>query len=217
MRILRVVAFLFAVSIVTASIAKADTLSGIWQVDDGYTAYLSTSPTSIAGATVLDTEECWDCTYTISANLTPGTTYYLMVDANNNFGNIGGILGQFSLTGDFVFENGTQSLLTNTTDWTYSYAADGWGTDNLTPGNYGPNVSGENGAGPGNGWGANPNISANAEWIWDQNSVMYEDGDLYFETTIIPTTSPVPEPGTLLLLGSGLLTAAGMLRRRFAK
>ena len=93
MRILRVVAFLFAVSIVTASIAKADTLSGIWQVDDGYTAYLSTSPTSIAGATVLDTEECWDCTYTISANLTPGTTYYLMVDANNNFGNIGGTLG----------------------------------------------------------------------------------------------------------------------------
>ena len=34
--------------------------------------------------------------------------------------------------------------------------------------------------------------------------------------TLDPRTPPVPEPSTLVLLGSGILSAAGLIRRRFA-
>ena len=38
-------------------------------------------------------------------------------------------------------------------------------------------------------------------------------GNTFFDGTV--STSPVPEPSSLLLLGSGIISAAGLIRRRF--
>src|ERR1035437_9755236 len=102
----------------TVSMAKADTLSGALTVDNSFTAYLSTSPT--AAGTPIASGSNWGTISSFSGvSLTPGTTYYLQIDAinlpdgTNGAYQWGAILGDFSLSGtSFQFSNGSQSLLT---------------------------------------------------------------------------------------------------------
>ena len=74
----------------------------------------------------------WGGTYSFSGvALTPGTTYYLQIDGRNGGGS-GSIIGGFTLSdSSFQSANGSQSLVTDTSDWTYSYT--GFGANAFTP------------------------------------------------------------------------------------
>jgi len=189
-----------------ASFAKAETLSGSFTVDNGFTAYLSTSAT--VQGTELASGENWTTAFALpSTSLVSGQTYFLQIDAYNT-GGPGSLVGDFNLSDStFGFSNGTQSLHTDTTDW--SYSSTGFGANPVTPASYYFNV-----ANNGSPWGVISGISSDAQWIWDGG--FSDAGPLYFETEITPLSEPgaTPEPGSLTLLGSGIMALAGAVARR---
>jgi PEP-CTERM motif len=55
------------------------------------------------------------------------------------------------------------------------------------------------------------------DYDWNSRSDCGNNYDGYTLSIDPPTTSPVPEPSSLVLMSSGLLAAAGAVRRRFKK
>lgn len=181
--------------------ASVTLLTGGLNVDNGYTAYISTDD-SISGTT-LSSAVNWVDTQSIgTVDLTVGQDYFLHILADNITGPAG-FLGDFSLSGsNHMFSNGNTFLTTNTTDWLVS--ASGWGS-------YGAVTSyGTNGVSP---WGDRTGVNSSAEWIWLPSVQNYQNA--YF-TTQISATSAVPEPSIIALMLGGLGLVGFMTRRKQA-
>ena len=181
--------------------ASATLLSGLMNVDNLFTAYLSTNDTLLG--TPIGSGTNWPTTYSVGGPLTGGVPNYLHVLATDQ-GGPRMFIGQFSLSDTgFSFSNGTQGLLTNASNWQVSNT--GFGVSYVPVSDEGPNGC--------CAWGNIPAVDANARFIWGDLATSV----VYFSTTITPNRvggNPIPEPGSLLLLGTGLLSLAGVRRRR---
>ena len=125
------------------------------------------------------------------------------------------------------FDFGGQTLLTNATDWevflTYEEPNYVNGDPAPTVDSVVANVIEANAAGWGsiyetrdNGavpWGSIAAISADADWIWGSQILAAGEGEYQLFRTQVGT-APVPEPSTILLLGSGLAGLAFYRRKR---
>ena len=111
---------LTALSVSAVSLASASTISGNLTADNAFFAYISTDNSTLG--TLVASGNTWPTTFTISAAaLTPGVANYLQIEVIN-YGLRDGFMGDFTLSdAGFGFANGTQSLLTETTDWVGAY------------------------------------------------------------------------------------------------
>jgi len=188
-----------ATSFVGLSQVNAATLSGNLTVDDAFTAYISTSDSVLGSLLTSSGSSLWGTAQSFSTTLAPGTNYFLHIEATDLYGPPSAFLGSFGLTGtEFKFANGTQSLVSNATDWRVS--ASGFGSSYNTPYSYGGN-----GIGP---WGTMGTIDSNAEWIWTGPSGTV--GTAYFSTAVVA----VPEAETYAMMLAGLGLMGFMVRRR---
>lgn len=205
----RILAAVVVLSTFTAPSCEAQTLNGKMNVDNAFTAYLSTQVNAVGTQILTGTD--WPTTYSFSSvPLTAGQTYYLQVLAVDQ-GFPGGFLGDYSLTGDFMFANGLSSLTTNTTDWFASAA--GFGGTNLHIFSPAPNGHGA--------WGETvQSIAVGTPWIWTEDNC--GSCTRYFWTQITalqtepdagPRPMPVPEPTALALLAVGALFLTSAARR----
>ena len=175
-------AAVMAIALLGASpFAVAATLGGTVTADNAIFVYLSTSTSTLG--TLIAQDSSWQTPVSFSnVAIAPGSIYYLNIEAINS-GSSAGFLGQFALSGTgYAFSNGSQSLLTDTTDWhggynnnyggtasgsgtstTYSYVAQSW----VTP-TGGITSAGSNDSPPWNAYfnGLAPGIAAAADWIW---------------------------------------------------
>jgi PEP-CTERM motif len=201
-------AVLFA-SVLGITQSQAAVVTGNMTADNEFSVYLSSNDSTLG--TLLTSGNNWETTYALSGTLAAGTNY-LHIVAQNFFGpatsgNPDAIIGSFSLTGNYRFANGTQSLLTNGTDWRADDTAvvTPWAAPAGTPvvfsTNAGPNIW-TNVSG-----GTRPGIPLNAEWIWSQPDVT---GIAFFSTTI----SAVPEPSTWAMMILGFFGVGFMAYRR---
>lgn len=176
----------------TGTIASAGVeLAATMTVDNTFTASISTSPTD-AGTPFLSGGN-WPAIDMGSVTLDAGGTYYLHIEARD-LGRPEMFIGLFTLdSADGTFANGTQSLLTNTTDWVVS--TQGFGINTTAPIDLGPD-----GTAP---WGNFGPIPDEARFIWAPN---YDQGFAYFTTEI----RVVPGVASVVVLGLGL----GVRRRR---
>lgn len=188
--------------IASYSAAAATTLSGDLTSDNQFVAYLSTND-SVLG-TQISSGSNWLVDVTFSgAGLTGGVTNYLHVIAQNS-GGPDMFIGSFSLSDSgFHFVNGTQSLVTNVTDWHAAAAvfSDPWSAPSGTPQSFGPN-----GTGP---WGTFSGMGA-AAFIWSNPN----NGDTaFFSTAIVSNVAATPIPAALPLFLSAI-GGLGLLARR---
>jgi MSHA biogenesis protein MshQ len=208
MRKLIVWAIALLLCVVFTASAQATTLTGNLTADDYFEAYISTND-SIQGTLIgqgfpdLGTDNFgWKFMFSIDPTTitNPPSTWFLHVKAWDGFGVIAGFRGDLKLSDTgFKFNNGTQSLLTNTTDWKVS--AIGFdGVYAATPTVVVPHPS----------W---PAPIADQSWIWT-NGGASTDTPRYFSTKI----TAVPEASTLIGFGSALIMAGpgmiGWLKRR---
>lgn len=197
--------------------AGATMLTGNLTADNAFFAYVGTS-NSTRGTEVANGNN-WGATFSISSvSLTAGQTYVIQVEGIN-YGGPGAILGDFTLSDTgFHFANGTQTLLTETVDWSAIY-----NDTNSSPSSQQPWVTptgaviseGLNGVRP---WGTRSGISGSAEWIDGATNGLSACGycTVDFSAVITPNAAPSPEPGTLGLTICALAAGMAACRRRAA-
>ena len=188
-------AAVFAVS-VFASSANAGLITGNLNVDNAFQAYISTDD-GVQGVLV-DSGANWPVTDTFSYGLVDGVDYFIHIAAQDH-GGIASFIGEFTLGSGHVFENGTDTLLTNATDWQVSTT--GWSNyTNAT-------VHGSNGSSP---WGNIAGVDSSAQWIWSADA--HGDNSVFFTAAI--KAVDVPEPSTLAVFA---LVMGGLMLRRKAQ
>lgn len=163
-----------------AGVSQATTIDANLTVDNGFELYISTDDCQLG--TLICSDDSWYDSENCTIPLTPGVTNYLHI-VGNDWGVIASVLGDFKLSDDgFLFSNGTQSLLTNTTDWqvyTDSFCGS-LGTLTDQGANDGMNI-----------WGSFPLIDSTARWIWTGGG--YDlNTSRYFSTTITPNDIKPP-------------------------
>jgi hypothetical protein len=222
---LGVIALMLSSFMISNSAQAMSTLSGTFTVDDEYSAYLSTSETSIDGADTVDlgSNAVWNESSSFSdVALLEGTTYYLHIMGSNAekisaTRNPSGFLGDFSLS-DNTSHNFTGSSTTDGSTgigaWTYGLA--GWGEGNAVVNAQGP-------AGQDRNWGGDnahgvaqsglSDISA-SQWVWSSDHSI-DPNTAYFTLEIRGNDNQnlVPVPGAVWLFGTGLLGFIGMRKK----
>jgi hypothetical protein len=187
------------------SLSSATSITATMTADDTFQLLLSTND-AVAGVPICtDPDNYWPTVVTCTpAALAPNITYYLHIIASDLYGTPSMVIGTFGLTdAAFQFSNGTQTLNTNATNWVVRLT--GFGGANVTPVDIGPN-----GTGP---WGSQAGVSPSARFIWDTAGGCNQC-TRYFSTTITSNQpSAVPEPGSFVLLGTGIAAAFAARRR----
>lgn len=201
----------------SGGMAQATILDASMTTDDSFTAYVSTSSSTLGTAFLSGT--FWGTVYAGSATLTPGQNYWLNILAYDGQ-SPGGTIGQFTI-GDtnFLFANGTSTLLTNTTNWLGAlYNGSSWVAPTGSVVSYGAN-----GVSP---WGTRSGIDSNADWIWPTagttssgaacaNCTVELQAEIIAQSSLPPPTG-VPEPGELWLMGMAMAAAGFAAQRRLA-
>jgi MSHA biogenesis protein MshQ len=199
-----------------SSSSQATTITGTMAFDNQFIAYLSTDP-NILG-TQIGSGTDWGIPSTVNGTLSGNQTYYLEI-VGTNAGLYGGFVGQFNLSDTgFQFSNGTQTLLTNTTNWTGNLSTGTWTQPTGSVLSQGANGDPSNKVWYGNLGGPEAGIDNNAPWIWPNDA--YTDQvygacqvcTVNFETAI--TANPVPLHSTGTMIIPGLLWLGWMAYRR---